>query len=231
MQFSLGNMISLKQNLTILSFSGDCEFFFLGKLCSCPTRGSSLDAQPSNSPHYSRQSSLPTKGQFASMYLSSFFFPFCSSYNPPLDCSEFLAQVWTKKISKWSPTACAGASQLPAHSFLQVSIPFMYIWKESEYILVTFFSCFCLPLLDLLVFLNLVPLTFWSWLLLYFLARYHGKLRGLLLDLGRILITAKKEPGEHRLYRLAENTAINIISCLREVVLIKKELKVQFCTL
>jgi mediator of RNA polymerase II transcription subunit 23 len=71
-----------------------------------------------------------------------------------------------------------------------------------------------LLLLELLNF-RLVPLY-----------RFHNKQKNLIIDITKILITAKVKRGEHRLFRLAENLGMNLILNLREVMLIKKELKV-----
>ncbi|KAL2653365.1 hypothetical protein R1flu_021493 [Riccia fluitans] len=57
------------------------------------------------------------------------------------------------------------------------------------------------------------------------LYRYQNKSRQLLFDIAKIIITVKAKRGEHRLFRLTENLAINLIFSLREVFLIKKELK------
>ncbi|CAM6090169.1 unnamed protein product [Calypogeia fissa] len=57
------------------------------------------------------------------------------------------------------------------------------------------------------------------------LYRYQGKTKQLIFDIAKILITVKVKRGEHRQFRLAENLAMNLILSLREVVLIKKELK------
>ncbi|KAH6555288.1 hypothetical protein KP509_1Z267100, partial [Ceratopteris richardii] len=55
--------------------------------------------------------------------------------------------------------------------------------------------------------------------------RYHGKVKQLLYDIAKIIITMKVKRGEHRLFRLAENLCLNLIFSLSEVVLIKKDLK------
>lgn len=62
---------------------------------------------------------------------------------------------------------------------------------------------------------------------LIFVRRYQNKIKQLLFDIAKILITVKTKRGEHRLFRLAENLGINLILSMRDVFLIKKELKVQ----
>ncbi|BFI23757.1 mediator of RNA polymerase II transcription subunit 23 [Marchantia polymorpha subsp. ruderalis] len=57
------------------------------------------------------------------------------------------------------------------------------------------------------------------------LYRYQNKIKQLLFDIAKILITVKTKRGEHRLFRLAENLGINLILSMRDVFLIKKELK------
>lgn len=56
--------------------------------------------------------------------------------------------------------------------------------------------------------------------------RFHNKLKQLIFDIAKILITVKVKRAEHRLFRLAENLGINLILNLKEVMLVKKELKV-----
>lgn len=58
--------------------------------------------------------------------------------------------------------------------------------------------------------------------------RFHNKLKQLIFDIAKIIITVKVKRGEHRLFRLAENLGINLILNLKEVLLVKKELKVSF---
>eukprot|EP00850_Spirogloea_muscicola_P008367 SM000044S16014 [mRNA] locus=s44:548456:560883:- [translate_table: standard] len=55
--------------------------------------------------------------------------------------------------------------------------------------------------------------------------RYHGRVRGLVMDLAKVLIQVKARPREHRLYRLAESLATYLVLFLREVMLVKRELK------
>eukprot|EP00897_Mesotaenium_endlicherianum_P002683 jgi/Mesen1/2442/ME000158S01646 len=55
--------------------------------------------------------------------------------------------------------------------------------------------------------------------------KYHGRVRGLLMETAKLLITLKGVAGQHRLFRLAENLAMNLILSLREIALIKRELK------
>lgn len=57
------------------------------------------------------------------------------------------------------------------------------------------------------------------------LYRYHGKVKQLLYDIAKIVITMKAKRGEHRLFRLAENLCLNLILSLPEVILFRKELK------
>ncbi|KAJ7524381.1 hypothetical protein O6H91_17G002600 [Diphasiastrum complanatum] len=57
------------------------------------------------------------------------------------------------------------------------------------------------------------------------LYRFHGKIKQLIFDIAKIIISVKSKRGDHRLFRLAENLCINLILSLREVTLIKKELK------
>lgn len=57
------------------------------------------------------------------------------------------------------------------------------------------------------------------------LYRYHGKVKQLLYDVAKIIITMKGKRGEHRLFCLAENLCLNLIFSLREVMLFKRELK------
>ncbi|KAL3685167.1 hypothetical protein R1sor_003189 [Riccia sorocarpa] len=57
------------------------------------------------------------------------------------------------------------------------------------------------------------------------LYRYQNKSKQLLFDIAKIIITVKAKRGEHRLFRLTENLAINLIFSTREVILIKKDLK------
>ncbi|KAI5077336.1 hypothetical protein GOP47_0007160 [Adiantum capillus-veneris] len=57
------------------------------------------------------------------------------------------------------------------------------------------------------------------------LYRYHGKVKQLLYDIAKIIITMKTKRGEHRLFRLAENLCLNLILSLSEVMLVKRELK------
>ncbi|KAG0577554.1 hypothetical protein KC19_5G164800 [Ceratodon purpureus] len=57
------------------------------------------------------------------------------------------------------------------------------------------------------------------------LYRFHNKLKQLIFDIAKIIITVKVKRGEHRLFRLAENLGINLILNLKEVLLVKKELK------
>lgn len=61
---------------------------------------------------------------------------------------------------------------------------------------------------------------------LNFCGRFHNKQKQLIFDVAKILITVKIKRGEHRLFRLAENLGINLILNLKEVMLVKKELKV-----
>jgi len=58
--------------------------------------------------------------------------------------------------------------------------------------------------------------------------RFHNRLKQLIFDIAKIIITVKVKRGEHRLFRLAENLGINLILNLKEVLLVKKELKVIF---
>lgn len=57
------------------------------------------------------------------------------------------------------------------------------------------------------------------------LYRFHNKLKQLIFDIAKIIITVKVKRGEHRLFRLAENLGINLILNMKDVLLVKKELK------
>ncbi|XP_078444116.1 mediator of RNA polymerase II transcription subunit [Wolffia australiana] len=57
------------------------------------------------------------------------------------------------------------------------------------------------------------------------LYRYHGKHRALMYDVTKITSMIKGKRGDHRLFRLAENLCMNLILSIRDVFLVKKELK------
>eukprot|EP01018_Ginkgo_biloba_P037257 Gb_41520 [translate_table: standard] len=57
------------------------------------------------------------------------------------------------------------------------------------------------------------------------LYRYHGKIKLLIYDVTKIIVMLKGKRGEHRLFRQAENLCINLILSLRDIILVKRELK------
>eukprot|EP00252_Welwitschia_mirabilis_P010175 TRINITY_DN23348_c0_g1_i1.p1 TRINITY_DN23348_c0_g1~~TRINITY_DN23348_c0_g1_i1.p1 ORF type:complete len:1136 (+),score=169.95 TRINITY_DN23348_c0_g1_i1:69-3476(+) len=57
------------------------------------------------------------------------------------------------------------------------------------------------------------------------LYRYHGKIKSLIYDHSKTIAQSKGKRGEHRLFRLAENLCISLILSLRDVILVKKDIK------
>ncbi|KAL4196781.1 hypothetical protein AMTRI_Chr04g247940 [Amborella trichopoda] len=72
------------------------------------------------------------------------------------------------------------------------------------------------------VYLLLLEILNYRLLPLY---RYHNKTKTLMYDVTKIISMTKAKRGEHRLFRLAENLCMNLILSIRDVFLVKKELK------
>ncbi|RZC61446.1 hypothetical protein C5167_023201 [Papaver somniferum] len=57
------------------------------------------------------------------------------------------------------------------------------------------------------------------------LYRYHGKSKALMYEVAKIIAMLRGRRAEHRVFRLAENLCMNLILSLRDVFLVKKDLK------
>ncbi|KAF5177911.1 Mediator of rna polymerase ii transcription subunit [Thalictrum thalictroides] len=57
------------------------------------------------------------------------------------------------------------------------------------------------------------------------LYRYHGKSKALMQDVTKLVSMLKGKRGDHRVFRLAENLSLNLIFSLRDIFMIKREVK------